>query len=355
MTRYWHYRISLSATVFLLIFPRCALVQNNITELSFNEPPGTGSDAARTLETLVKVQGRGGLCQDALYLITHAGNRDSLFEAENRRSLDSPWRNDTWRFCSEFATKTTTDVFMGRNWDNQNVGSIVVSLYHPPDGYASVSFARAIDMGYPLNVDLEQIKSADLANKLLLAPFFATDGINEHGLSVAVGGVREVKHDANNGKPRVFITYLIRKILDQNKTVDEAVTLARQYVPFDLDSASLNGHLIVADSTGRSVILEYDHDQWRTIYSDKPFQVLTNKVIYDAGDADLRERCWRYKGISETLDSTGGNIQWQDGLTILRDAAQQGTTWSVLYSPTRKDLHLSVYQKWDTVYHLSIP
>ena len=42
-------------------------------------------------------------------------------------------------------------------------------------------------------------------------------------------------------------------------------------------------------------------------------------------------------------------------MTILRNAAQQGTTWSVVYSPTQKDLHFSVYQKWDTIYHSRIP
>ncbi len=325
-----------------------------LTELQFRQPSDTGNADARSLGTLIKVQGSGGLHQDALYLITQVGRRDSLFEAENQRSVDSPWRNDTWRYCSEFATKAAAGVYVGRNWDNQNVGSIIVSRYQPADGYTSISFARAIDMGYPLNLDLEQIKSTDLAQKLLLAPFYATDGINEHGLTVAVGGVREVKHDPNTNKPRVLVTYLIRKLLDQTRTVDEAVALTQQFVPFDLDSVSLNSHLIVADSTGRSVILEYDHDQWRTIYPDKSYQVLTNKVIYEATDTDLRSRCWRYKGISESLYAANGNIGWQGGLTILRDAAQQGTTWSVVYSPSQMDLHFTVYQEWDVVYHLRV-
>ena len=104
---------------------------------------------------------------------------------------------------------------MGRNWDNPNVGSIMVNIYHPPDGYTSISFSRAIDLGFPLNVDLEEIKSSELGNKLLLAPFYAFDGINEHGLTVAVAGVNQTAIEPKSDKELVFVTFLVRKILDQ--------------------------------------------------------------------------------------------------------------------------------------------
>ena len=39
-------------------------------------------------------------------------------------------------------------------------------------------------------------------------------------------------------------------------------------------------------------------------------------------------------------------------MNILQDVAQKGTTWSAIYSPTTGDLYFSVYQKWDTIYHL---
>jgi hypothetical protein len=42
-------------------------------------------------------------------------------------------------------------------------------------------------------------------------------------------------------------------------------------------------------------------------------------------------------------------------MQMLRDAAQSGTTWSVVYSPTSKDVYFSVYQSWDKIYHLVGP
>jgi len=338
--------------ILLLMISGFVSAQDEIVDLKFGQPPASNSDTTRTLQSLVKVQGTGGLYQDGLYLITHFGDREDIFQKENQEAIDNPLINKTWRYCSVFSTTTENSVIMGRNWDNQNVGSIILSLSHPPKGYSSISFSRAIDMGFPLNMDLEQIKSSELGSKLLLAPFYAMDGINEHGLTVAVAGVKQTTHKPKSDKELVFITFLIRKILDQTKNIEEAVNLVEKFIPFDLDKNSLNGHFIVADSSGWSVILEYDQDQWRKVYADKSWQVLTTKPIYNVSDADLREKCWRYRSISETLDNTKGNVDWEAGMKILQDVEQKGTTWSVIYSPTTKELYFSVYQKWNIIYHL---
>jgi hypothetical protein len=74
--------------------------------------------------------------------------------------------------------------------------------------------------------------------------------------------------------------------------------------------------------------------------------------VYNVPETDLRERCWRYRSISESLEKAGGKIDWKAGMKILRDVRQNGTTWSVVYSPTTKDIYFSVYQEWDTIYHI---
>lgn len=342
--------------ILLLLTSGFVLAQEKIIDLKFGQPPVSGSDAYRTLQSLVRVRkisetySTGGL-----YLLTHYGDREGLFQKENQEAIDNPLINQTWRYCSIFSTNTENSVIMGRNWDNQNVGSIIVSLYQPPEGYASISFSRAIDMGFPLNVDLKDFKSSELGNKLLLAPFYAMDGINEHGLAVAVSGVKQTKVKPKSGKELVVITYLIRKILDQTKNIKEAENLVENFNPFDLDRNSLNCHLFIADLSGRSVILEYVQDQWRKIYGDKSWQVLTNKPVYNVSDAKLRKKCWRYRSISGTLEKTNVNVDWKAGMKILQDVEQKGTTWSVIYSPPTKELYFSVYQNWDTIYHLKIP
>jgi hypothetical protein len=169
---------------------------------------------------------------------------------------------------------------MGRNWDNQNVGSIIVSYYKPKNGYASVSFSRAIDMGFPLNVRLDEMAQTPFGNKLLLAPFYAYDGMNEKGLCAAVTGINSVKVRTVDGKESIFIGYIIRKIIDKAKTVEEAVTLADKIVPFYITPTEINCHFFVTDATGKSVILEYLDNEWKKTYPDRKRQVMTNKIIF---------------------------------------------------------------------------
>jgi len=339
--------------ILLIMISGFALSQDKIIELKFAKPPVSDSDASRTLQSLVRVRAISETYSTGgLYLLTHYGDREELFQKENQKGIDNPMRNQTWRYCSLFSTTADDSVIMGRNWDNQNVGSIIVSLYHPPRGYASISFSRAIDMGFPLNVGLEDFRSSEFGNKLLLAPFYAMDGINEHGLAVSVAGVREISVKPKSGIESVCITFLIRKILDQTKNIEEAVLLVEKYIPFDLDKNSLNCHLFIADSSGKSVILEYVEDQWKRIYGDRSWQVLTNKPVYNVPDSKLRDQCWRYRSISETLEKTKGDVDWKAGMKILQDVTQKGTTWSVIYSLASKELYFSVYQNWNIIYHL---
>jgi hypothetical protein len=341
------------AVVLSILISGFVSAQDKIIELKFAEPPASDSDAYRTLQSLVRVRdisetySTGGL-----YLLTHYGDREELFQKENQKAIDNPLINQTWRYCSIFSATTEDSVVMGRNWDNQNVGSIIVSLYNPPGGYASISFSRAIDMGFPLNVGLEDFKSSEFGKKLLLAPFYAMDGINEKGIAVSVAGVKQTKVKPKSGKELTCVTFLMRKILDQTKNIQEAVNLIEKLIPFDLDKNSLNCHFLIADSSGRSVILEYVQDQWRKIYGEKSWQVLTTKPIYNVPDEELRKKCWRYRSISGTLEKAKGDVDWQAGLKILQDVEQKGTTWSVIYLPSTKEVYFSVYQDWDIIYHL---
>jgi len=333
-----------------------AVAEGTIVDLAFATPPDSGSDTARTLQSIVRVRDISeAYATGGLYLITHVGAREELFRKENQAMIDNPLFNQTWRFCSVFSIRPDSAVIVGRNWDNQNAGSIIISLYRPPDGYSSISFSRAIDLGFPCNVRLDEIAGSPFGEKLLLAPFYAMDGVNEHGLTVAVAGVRQTTHSHGSEAQPVYVTLLIRRILDHARNIEEAMSIAEKHVPFDLDRYSLNGHYLVADSWGRSVILEYEHDQWRMITSTAPWQVLTTKSVYNVPDMDLRAACWRYRSISETLERSGGDVDWNAGMHILQDVTQNGTTWSVIYAPTTEDIYFAVYQDWETIYHIETP
>jgi hypothetical protein len=343
---------TLIACVFLLS-ASSAYTQDEIVDLKFLKYSTPDSGESKSLQTLVRVRriseqySTGGL-----YLMTQYGDYEDLFRKENRKAIDHPMIDEPWRYCSIFSTKNASSVIMGRNWDNQNVGSIIVTLYKPQSGYSSISFARAIDMGFPLIVDLEDKKSTPLGRKLLLAPFYAYDGFNDQGVCASVTGIDQVKVNPAKGNDLVFISFLVRRILDQTRSIDEAIKLAEKTVPFDLDQNSLDCHFYIADSSGRSVILEYRRNGWQKIYPEKSWQVMTNKVVNDVPDATLRAECPRYKTMSEILEKNNGNVDWRAGMHMLRDVCQKGTTWSAVYSLTSKELYFSVYQTWGKIYHL---
>ena len=344
----------LFVVISFLVIAGAASTKGEVIDIAFGQPPVSDSDESRSLESVTGIQGRFGNCQSGLFLMTHYGDRENLFQKEHRSMIDNPLRNRVWRYCSVFRATDRDTVIVGQNWDNENVGSIIVSLYQPPGRYSSICFSRAIDMDFPLHIDLHEIRSTDMGKKLLLAPFYSMDGMNEHGLVVGLAGNKETILKHSKDKETIFVTYLIRKILDEAKTIEEAVDLVDKCAPFTLDTNSFAGHFLIADASGRSVVLEFDQDQWRTVYSDKPWQAMSTKPIHNVTNSTRKEQCWRYRTMSETLESELGN-DWEYGLKLLQDVSQAGTTWSVVYSPTTKELYFSVYQDWDTIYHLTFP
>ncbi|MBN1163728.1 MAG: hypothetical protein JXB45_04065 [Candidatus Krumholzibacteriota bacterium] len=219
--------IFLAVSLFLSIYGITA-AEEAVVELNFDNPKVSESDTSRTLQSLVKVQGTGQFCQDGLYLMTHFGDREEIFQKENHGLIEIPFLDQTWRHCSVFSTTAGNSLITGGNWDNQNVGSIIVVLYHPPQGYSSISFCRSIDLGFG-NKDLEQYKSGIFAGKLLLAPFYAMDGINEHGPTVAVAAANLTTHEPKADKQLVFAYLLVH----DHGTVFHGLSRLEQDISFE--------------------------------------------------------------------------------------------------------------------------
>lgn len=325
-------------------------------DIGFATTPASGTDREKTLGSVVRIRDISEqYATGGLYLITQVGDRGALFERENSELLRHHWIEQPWRFCTIFSSANSGSPITGRNWDNQNVGSVIVSRYQPPGGYASISFARAIDLGFAINLRIDEMAATPFGERLLLAPFYAYDGINEKGFFAAVTGVRQVEVRPGEGKEQIFIGYLVRRLLDSCKSVDEALEFVEDYVPFDLDERSLNCHFFIADAAGRSAVLEYVDGSWKKVTGEKGWQVLTNKPVFGTPDATLRARCGRYRTASEALETCDGRLDWPAAMQLLKDTSQSGTTWSVVYLPKSEEVLFSVYQDWDRIYRLGFP
>lgn len=147
------------------------------------------------------------------------------------------------------------------------------------------------------------------------------------------GGEKTISTNQNTDKPDFTSSTLLRLILDYADSVEEAVEIASSY---DLhDSANTSYHYMVADSTGKSAILEWvygtdatDNDgskrELKVTYNDADsqigkmeastdYQVVTNFIIqpgyYDEASAEDKKGYDRYKRIYDELNKTNGIVK----------------------------------------------
>ncbi len=173
--------------------------------------------------------------------------------------------------CSTIAVQSPEgDALFGRNFDWKNCEAMVVES-HPENGYASLSTVN-MDfitqnvsggmVGMALNLD--EVKT-------IAALYAPLDGMNEAGLAVSVNMIQDsAAIEQNTEKPDITTTTAIRLLLDKAGNVEEALELLGQY---DLHgSMGMMIHFAIADSTGRSVAVEYVDNEM--IITETP--VLTN-------------------------------------------------------------------------------
>jgi hypothetical protein len=141
---------------------------------------------------------------------------------------------------------------MGRNFD-WLAHPILVLITRPAGGYASIS---VVDMSYIWSL-------AD-------APRWPFDGMNERGLAAGMMLVEEARSACELGMPSVSSFGIIRVILDEAATVDEAVALMDKYFVSFGDRPL---HYFLADRTGASAVVEYYRGELRVFRAEGPWQV----------------------------------------------------------------------------------
>lgn len=178
--------------------------------------------------------------------------------------------------------------YFGRNYDFSTTSGMIVRT-NPGNGrYASISSVDLQFLGIKDGAPIDGIVQKVISLASTYAPL---DGINEAGVSCGIymsyqGRENEVAAtNQMTDKPDLTSTTMLRMILDYAGSVDEAVELVKQY---DLhDSANTSFHYMVADSTGKSAILEwvYGTDETDTDGTKREL-----KVYYNTDDAILGEK-----------------------------------------------------------------
>ena len=272
--------------------------------------------------------------------------------------------------CSSFTAKTKNgDVLFARNYDFGKTNSCLV--YTKPSGarHASISTVDLQFLGIKCDEGIGTFKDK---MSVLAAPYTPLDGVNDAGVSCGIymtyQGEKTVATDQNTEKPDITSTTMLRLILDYAGSVDEAVELISKY---DLhDSANTSYHYMVADSTGKSAILEWvngtdltDNDGSKrklvVTYNDEDahigereamsdYQLVTNFIIQPDyyGEGEKRGGYDRYERLYSELDKINGIVEdEEEAMRILSTVGRRGwnnddknvcTVHSVVYNLTKK-------------------
>lgn len=300
--------------------------------------------------------------------------------------------------CSVFYTEGTDGGYRtGRNYDlahkdknGNTTGLNLIVRCHPEGRYKSVGVADiamlshiGLDYGEGA-LDKEKLTDALLA----LSPYICVDGINEKGLSAAVLALdlkegETAVYQTEEGKASEIITGLLREILDNCASVEEAVELAKDRNL--INTFGKDYHLFVSDDLGKSAVLEWRYNTLSVTYTD----IVTNfYVAYE--DA---EDCYRDGALKEAYippENNPDNYKFGYGhgyerfktIMAVKDAnALKGTTamsnseitdvlstvaqeytgaltsltqYSAVYDNTGRCVDFCVYPDYSNVYHYDV-
>jgi len=293
-----------------------------------------------------------------------------LFDPSKLRQLKGETPNPA---CSAFQAVTPEgDVIYGRNFDYKfKKGATILMRTTPKKAYKSLSMASMNFVGY--DADKLTDGKTDLS-MLVAAPLMQMDGMNSKGLAVSVLVVvyNDCAKQYEEGKKNIMTSVMMRMLLDRAATVDEAVEMLSHYNFFadglqkDRKKGNFsNYHFLLADASGKSVILEYVKRDGPD--SDSPW--VLNVVDEHQVTNHFRSEGWRHLGrqderfntMQKTLEEKGGVLTEEEAMKLLSAVHQEAsdnhegkTQWSVVYNLTKKTATVCVNHNYDNVYKFSL-
>jgi hypothetical protein len=309
-------------------------------------PAGLTEQQFATLSSLRKVDAY------PLYTMTYAGEyrpRGTAMPLEN--SLARAETAPTWA-CSLFTVLLDeNNLLYGRNFDWQFSPALLL-FTTPPEGYSSVSMVDIEYLGFDRNTadDITTLPFEGQMN-LLDAPYLPFDGMNEYGLAIGMAAVPSGDMQPDTNKETIGSLGIIREMLDHARTVDEAVEIMQSY-NIDFEGGPPI-HYLMADATGKSVLVEYFNGEMYILENEGPWHLATNFLRSSVANPE-GGNYWRYNTIATQLTKTAGRIDVQDAMQLLADVAQSNTQWSIIYQMSSGTINVSMGQQYQDMYQFQL-
>jgi predicted choloylglycine hydrolase len=140
----------------------------------------------------------------------------------------------------------------------------------------------------------------------------------------------------------------MRLILDFAKTTDEAIALLNEY---NIHFAEATGHLMIADATGQSAVVEVIDGEMVVTRTAENWQVCTNHQISGKTEAENDQACRRYRLASDQLAALPSTAGAADVMKIMAAVGQSNwTMWTSVYNLSRRELQFAYRQHFGNVY-----
>jgi hypothetical protein len=284
--------------------------------------PSSGPDALAAVSRLVKVH------DYPMYLLDYQGDYglDSRLRIGDLRVPVSRAPRTTAWACTAFAAfGDASRPLVGRSFDWRDHAAILVRT-DPSDGYASVTMVDPTYMGFGTE-DITRLP-ASARQPLLDAPFLPADGLNEHGLAMALLAVPQARAPSVAGQPTVGPLLMIRLVLDRSRSVSEALSLLGRT---NLQVGDPPVHFFLADTTGQAAVVEYVDGAIVVTPNERPWLAVTNFVVAGTSPEARPSLCRRYRAAVEALSGCEGRMAPPEALALLSAVSQPNTMWSVVY------------------------
>lgn len=239
---------------------------------------------------------------------------------------------DNYHDCSTFVCRNEKkEVLFCRNFDTSNVSPCCFVTTEGKDGFRSIS---GTDLSIACNSETHSLELMGARKVLLLAlPYYTHDGMNEYGLAVAVLSTGRAKTNLDASKKTLDCYDVSRIVLEKAKNVDEAVELLKNYnVDFGTVMNNDPYHFMIADSTGKAVVVEWGEGNMVTVES----AFATNFNLYGTNNGVGQDR---FETIKRTLGKSNGVLSTNSALKLLEKVCMKNMErYSVVYNLTTGDV-----------------
>lgn len=305
------------------------------TKILFSNDTSSRADSEKTLRSLKKMD-----ADYPFYVMKYYGDYGFQDILTNGMVSQSAFDiQDGWG-CTCFASLNSySDPIFGRNFDWRDKGALF--LYTEPSyGYASISTVNLGILGLNPSIDEDNPITQE---RLLQAPYYLMDGMNEMGLTVGIMAIDRASRTYNASQPTISSLDIVRLALEFSSTVEDALIL---WDNFNIEFGSVPIHYLIADSSGDSAIVEWIDGEMYIYQSEDSWQVSTNFIFTDGISS-----CWRYEIATTMFQDYWGIITMEEGMDILESCSQDDwTLWSNVYNLNTKEVRISVSQNYRKTY-----